>query len=266
MFRKIWSFIKNGELPEGLQSEGANSVIDMPTYAIGDIHGRSDLFEGLLAKILAEVKARGKPARLVCLGDYVDRGPSSNLVVERLVRLTQDEHLRQYWPEVIVLRGNHEATLLDFLNGAENGPSWMEYGGLSTLAAYGVAPPASRNDMEAWEVTRQNLERALPKAHKDLLERSELLFEAGDYLFVHAGVRPGQPLYAQGEETFLWIRGEFLSAHQACEKVVVHGHTPEETASVLPWRIGLDTGAYATGVLSAIYLEGTERRLVQVGL
>ncbi|MFT3997814.1 MAG: metallophosphoesterase family protein [Asticcacaulis sp.] len=261
MLRKWISSLTGGRPQE---SEAA-TVIDMPTYAIGDIHGRYDLFEKMLAALWADSQSQGQPCRLVLLGDYVDRGPASAQVIERIDGLLKSPEVRAVWSEIVVLRGNHEATLLEFLRDSACGPVWMEYGGLATLASYNVRPPATRNDTEGWESARETFNAAFPESHRRLLEASQLCYIAGDYVFVHAGVRPGEPLELQGEETLLWIRGEFLESRRACEKVVVHGHTPEEQAALLPWRIGLDTGAYATGRLSAVRLKGTERQLIQVG-
>jgi serine/threonine protein phosphatase 1 len=258
MTSKLRSFFS--ELFTGKNSREHLTHIDRPTYAIGDIHGRFDLFELMLERLAL----RHENARLILLGDYVDRGPDSKRVLERVRELTHEP--KPLWSEVVVLRGNHEATLLDFLSDSSAGPVWAEYGGLTTLASYGVQGPLIRSDATAWKKAQTEFCKALPEHHLSLLRQTQLLYQAGDYVFVHAGVRPGEPLEMQGEEVLLWIRGEFLASPRANEKVVVHGHTQQEKAELLPWRIGLDTGAYATGTLSAIFLSGVSRELIQVRL
>lgn len=249
---------------EHLPQVAPQAEIDRLTYAIGDVHGRFDLFEKMIASLWFDAQSQGQKGRLVLLGDYVDRGLESNRVLELICSLCDTPAFRKYWPEIIVLRGNHEATLLDFLENADCGPVWAEFGGLATLTSYGIQPPADRNETEDWEAVRLAFLAALPERHLRLLRQSQMIFSAGDYLFVHAGIRPGQPLSEQDEDTFLWIRGAFLKADRAGEQVVVHGHTPDEVVHNAHWRIGLDTGAYATGVLSAVRLVGSTRKIFQI--
>lgn len=227
-------------------------------YAVGDVHGRLDLLDALAAR-LAEDRRGLARAALVFLGDLVDRGPASAGVIDRVVELSRDPA----W-DVTVLKGNHEEALLLFLEDPGFGPTWAEHGGAATLAAYGVRPPAARTDAAGWIAARDAFAAALPAEHLDLLRGLRLWAEHGDYLFVHAGVRPGVPLERQDPRDLLWIRGEFLGADRACERVVVHGHTPAEAAWLGRWRIGLDTGAYATGRLTAVRLDGTEQTLIEV--
>ncbi|MFN3512580.1 MAG: metallophosphoesterase family protein [Phenylobacterium sp.] len=229
-------------------------------YAVGDIHGRLDLLNPLIETIVADavsLRPQRKPL-LVFLGDYVDRGPASAGVVERILKLS-------YKPafEVRTLKGNHEEALLQFLEDPEFGQTWATHGGLATLAAYGVQAPAGRLDADGWRRASEAFGAALPASHRAFYKSLELTVEAGDYLFVHAGVRPGVPLNAQAERDLLWIRGEFLDAAGPFDKVVVHGHTPMEEPQILDHRLGLDTGAYATGVLTAVRLYGEERKILQ---
>ena len=229
-------------------------------YAIGDVHGRLDLLEPLL-RDLAEDVARTRPAERplrVFLGDYVDRGPDSRQVVELILGLQRDGAF-----EVAALKGNHEEALLQFLDDPGFASAWMEHGGGPTLASYGVPPAAARTDVEAWTRVRDAFAEALPAAHRSFYEGLELMRVVGDYAFVHAGVRPGVALEAQAERDLLWIRYEFLDARGPFGKVIVHGHTPMEEPQLLPHRLGLDTGAYATGVLTAIRLQGQEQRVIQ---
>jgi serine/threonine protein phosphatase 1 len=234
------------------------SVPDQTTaYAIGDVHGRVDLLLPLLEEVLAR-RLSSPPAVLVCLGDYVDRGPGSRSVLDALLDLKGKPGVKAHF-----LRGNHDQTLLDFLQDSAVGPDWCEFGGRETLASYGVTPPAGRATPEVWDTTRVALAAALPPEHLAFLRGLELTFEIGDYFFSHAGARPGVPLVAQTEQDLLWIRQPFLQDRRSFEKIVVHGHTPAEEAYADHRRIGLDTGAYATGVLSALRLEGDRRELIQ---
>ncbi|WP_443749072.1 metallophosphoesterase family protein [Asticcacaulis solisilvae] len=235
------------------------STIGRLTYAIGDIHGRDDLFARMIERIEADSALQGERPVIVLLGDYVDRGAASAEVLDRILRLEQAD-----WCDVVVLLGNHEETLLNFLSDSSCGPAWVEYGAGATLASYGVQTPAMRTDPEAWEQVREELVAAIPPAHVDLLRRMRLTYRDGDYFFVHAGVRPDVPLEAQGAEDFLWIRGAFLQAKRACDYVVVHGHTPAEAPANDRWRVGLDTGAYATGTLTAMRFKGESRFVMDV--
>jgi len=228
-------------------------------YAIGDIHGRLDLLEALLRKVAKDAGAarvRQRPV-LVFLGDYVDRGPSSKGVIDCIMRLSAVKSL-----EVRSLKGNHEQAMLDFLDDPEFGPTWVQYGGGPTLTSYGVTAPQGRQP-EAWIAARDALAQAVPAHHLRFLTQLELSAQYGDYFFVHAGLRPGVPIEAQTEQDMLWIRDEFLDERRPFDKVVVHGHSPEAEPVMNAVRIGLDTGAYATGVLTAARLFDRERGLIQ---
>lgn len=230
-------------------------------YAIGDVHGCYDLLRDLLAVLSRDRAQRADRRRpmLVFLGDYVDRGLQSARVVEALVWLLRRPDL-----EVRLLKGNHEQALLDFLDAPERASPWLSFGGAETLAAYGVAPPRSNDRPAEFVRARDELLDRMPAAHLRLLQGLELMVLAGDYAFVHAGVRPGAPLARQDETDLLWIRKGFLDASSAFERVIVHGHTWEgEAPQITAHRIGLDTGAYATGVLSALRLSDGEREVLQ---
>ena len=243
------------------KSEPPASRIGRLVYAIGDIHGRLDLFERMIRQIRSDEMVRAEHPLIVLLGDYVDRGPDSAAVLSRIISLQNES-----WCDVEVLLGNHEESLLKFLYTAQHGPAWVDYGGGSTLGSYGVALPASRTDPTQWEEVRQTFAAALPEAHLTLIKSMKYLLKIDDYVFVHAGVRPDQPLGEQGPETFLWVRGAFMSSEKACDYVVVHGHTPEEEPADKRWRIGIDSGAYATGVLTAVRLKDISRHIIQVRL
>ena len=230
-------------------------------YAIGDIHGRSDLLDELLEHI--RLDAAASPAlcsTLIFLGDYVDRGFASKSVIDTLVRLS-DDSARQ----VITLMGNHEEAMLRFLEDAELGPGWAQHGGLETLLSYGVTPPSSRADRSEWELARIALAEGMPASHHEFLKALTLSESIGDYIFVHAGIRPGIAFQHQEPHDLLWIRDEFLEADLKLKKTVVHGHTPSDAPSIGRSRIGVDTGAYATGVLTALRLEGEQRAFLQTG-
>jgi serine/threonine protein phosphatase 1 len=229
-------------------------------YAIGDVHGRLDLLEDLLEQIMVDLNAT-KPAEaaaLVLLGDYVDRGACSREVIDCLIRLKDRPDI-----ELRALKGNHEEALLGFLADPQSGPPWLQNGGAATLASYGVAAPQTRLPPEIWQTASEAFAEALPPEHLSFLQNLELYVEYGDYVFVHAGLRPGVPIDHQTERDLLWIRKEFLEETRRFAKVVVHGHTPEPEPFMGDVRLGVDTGAYATGVLSAARLYGTERSILQ---
>lgn len=225
-------------------------------YAVGDVHGRLDLLEELLAKIHAELQHRpADKTLLVFVGDLIDRGPSSAHVVERL-RTYRREGIHP-----VFLLGNHEEVLLRVLRGdAELITKWRWFGGSECLESYGVDPAqfTQLNDEEALELVRN----AIPKEHVQFLESFVDSCRFGDYLFVHAGIRPGVELNQQRQSDLRWIREPFLFDDRDHGFVVVHGHTISEEIDERPNRIGIDTGAYRTGILSALGIEGNERWLL----
>ncbi|HYG25737.1 MAG TPA: metallophosphoesterase family protein [Caulobacteraceae bacterium] len=228
-------------------------------YAIGDVHGRYDLLKDLLTTIVHDYVARAKGRRpmLIFCGDYVDRGPDSAEVVEAVVWLKTNR--RDI--EVRALKGNHEQAMLAFIDSPSEGMDWLSYGGLDTLTSYGVR--GSMDDERNRRQSAKELAAVLPPAHDEFLRNLELVIEAGDYAFVHAGIKHGRPLKKQKEEHLLWIREGFLDSDRHCGKLIVHGHTwVDELPQMRANRIGIDTGAYATGVLTALRLDGTERKFL----
>jgi serine/threonine protein phosphatase 1 len=223
-------------------------------YVIGDIHGRADLLDGLARKIEADVKSAEGEATTLFLGDYVDRGPASAAVLDRLCK-------GDFPTRIATLRGNHEQMLLAAFEGEEIFASWRQYGGLETLASYGVDVSQAMRGVGYDDVRARLIDRA-PVEHRKFLEALPLAHELGDYFFCHAGVRPGVALARQSAEDLLWIRDDFLASDAFHGKVIVHGHTPASAPEVRPNRINVDTGAYATGVLTCLALEGTTRRFL----
>jgi serine/threonine protein phosphatase 1 len=220
-------------------------------YVVGDIHGRSDLLARLHHAIRADIHERPAPLKrtLVYLGDYVDRGPGSREVLEMLIR-TPIEGTKQ-----VYLKGNHEDMMLRFIRG-DDVPHWLYNGGDAALASYGIVAPQMMPSPSMIEQLRRRLQNVLPAEHVAFLESLELMHVAGDYLFVHAGIRPGVPLDAQRPADLMWIRDPFLVATNTFGKCVVHGHTISLTPEVRPNRIGIDTGAFYSGCLTCLVLEG----------
>ena len=223
-------------------------------YAIGDVHGCNGLLGTVHAKIVEDLHA--KPAgdyRIVHVGDYVDRGPDSAGVVDRLMKLSRDN------PKIVCLKGNHEAMMLEFLDDPR-ARGFLSNGGLETTRSYGVRLPfPSSLDPAA---VRAEFARLIPREHLDFLQGLKLSVRFADYFLCHAGVRPQVALNRQSEEDLLWIRYDFLDDKREHEAVVVHGHTPKEEPEVKPNRINIDTGAFATGRLTCLVLEGKSYRFL----
>jgi serine/threonine protein phosphatase 1 len=224
-------------------------------YAIGDIHGRYDLLLTLLGKIQIHHASLPKPKnlRLIILGDFIDRGPESANIIHLLQNATIETDM------LTVLLGNHEDLMLNSLAGdGEAQTAWLRYGGDATLSSFGIDPT---------EMLRLGPRAAAAAMRKviaqpviDWLRTRPVMTRSGDYIFCHAGLRPGVPVAEQAREDLLWIGADFLESSERFENsVVVHGHSTFTTVEQRTNRIGIDTGAYRTGVLTALYLEGTER-------
>lgn len=222
-------------------------------FAIGDIHGRADLLAAMLDMLEREVAAarrEGGEPLVVFLGDYVDRGPESARVIELLLERRPADCDRRY------LLGNHEHAMLAFLDAPATNRAWLMYGGVETLASYGVEPPSPHSADVDLEIAATELRAKLPSAHFDFLTGLELYVEAGPYVFVHAGIDPARRLAKQRAVDLLWIRDRFLSSRRRFSHRVVHGHTPTPEPFADERRVGVDTGAYATGRLTAARIEG----------
>jgi serine/threonine protein phosphatase 1 len=224
-------------------------------YAIGDIHGCLDLLDQLIAKIDFDLKqAPSTSSFVVTLGDYVDRGPNSRGVIERLAQ-------NPFPVPYVALKGNHEELFEAFLENPSIGSQWRQLGGLETLHSYGV--PVSllmlgKGFHEAADLLREKV----PEAHFTFLSSLRTSASYGSFFLCHAGVRPGIPLDRQTPKDLLWIREEFLSSPKDFGKRVVHGHTPTPKPEVLPNRINIDTGAYMTGLLTCVVLEAERHRFL----
>jgi len=221
-------------------------------YAVGDIHGRADLAEEMQDLIAAH--SADRPPGLVSvvwLGDYIDRGPSSRRVVDLLIAFA-DRPLRS-----VFLMGNHEDAMLRFLADPAEGPQWCGFGGVDTLRSYGVAVGNARKSLTYGEA-RSALLAALPPLHQEFFLSLKFSHVIGEFFFCHAGVRPGVALYAQAPHDLIWIRDEFLEWPNDFGMMIVHGHTPVGKPELLPNRVNVDTGAFATDRLTCAVIEGSQ--------
>jgi len=223
-------------------------------YAIGDVHGRDDLLAPLLDAIAAD--RAGRRNLLVCLGDYVDRGPASAAVIERLCGFHAGDFA------FVPLKGNHEDLMLEFLADPDEGGPWLANGATATLASYGVTVGPGWPERSHFAALRDELVRNLPRHHRRFLDTLATSHAVGEYLFVHAGIRPGVPIAQQDERDLIWIRGAFLRATEEFGALVVHGHSITERPDLRANRIGIDTGAFASGRLTALSIAGDRLRLI----
>jgi serine/threonine protein phosphatase 1 len=224
-------------------------------YAIGDVHGRVDLLRALFEQIDASIKQHPVEHALhIFLGDYIDRGPHSRDVIDALLE-------RKIEHAMIFLKGNHESYASQFLSDPSVLSEWRQVGGINTLLSYGVKP-STRDDPLRDEDVAMAFRQALPENHRRFIEGLALSFMCGDYFFAHAGVRPGVPLRGQREQDLLWIREDFLLHEEDFGKMIVHGHTPALEPDIRRNRINIDTGAYATGRLTCLVLQGDQMAIM----
>lgn len=230
---------------------------DRRVYAIGDVHGRIDLLDELLGKIAQDDSVRDRvPLSLILLGDLIDRGPASRQVVERVMALMQSGG------DVRCLKGNHEEAFILAAQGQSRAvPLFRRMEGDATLASYGL-DPALFAAMDDAEIAQWMLDH-VPRPHVDFLNRLPDMVEMGDYLFVHAGIRPGVPLAQQAPSDLHWIRHDFLDYDGMHPRMIVHGHSISTEVDERGWRIGIDTGAYFSGRLTAIGLQDRQRWFIQ---
>lgn len=227
----------------------------MRSYAIGDVHGHLDLLIEEHRKIAADRAAHGADdAPIVHVGDLVDRGPDSQGVIEYLrAGVAAGEN----W---VVLKGNHDRMFTGFLSdvkyhdeGLSADLSYLHYkiGGAATVASYGVKNAADRRIVSV----HKEAVAAVPQAHRDFLESRPVLFNRGEVMFVHAGVRAGVPLDQQSETDLVWIRGAFLQSRQDYGPLIVHGHTAIDRPRNYGNRVNIDSGAAYGGPLSTVVIE-----------
>jgi serine/threonine protein phosphatase 1 len=249
--------------PPGEAAPRARAPEGTVIFALGDLHGRDDLLADLHAALEDEARRRGAQRNLlIYLGDYFSRGHDSRAVVERVLAFRP-----QGW-DIVFLRGNHEDLILRFLEGdLRCGRHWLDYGGIEALAQYGVAmADATARDWPTVVRLRQRFLAALPEAHRDFLRGLKTSHREGGYFFTHGGVLPGVALEAQSPRDLIWIRKRFLLSEADHGAVVVHGHCISREPEVRHNRIGIDTGAYRSGVLTALVLEGERRDFLQTGM
>lgn len=230
-------------------------------YAVGDVHGRADLLALLLAELEARAAADQRPDGppiVIFLGDYVDRGPHSDKVIDMLLSGRPAGFERHF------LRGNHEQIMQAFMDDPVSTRAWTVQGGAETLIAYGVRSPGPMASEEDWRAAADALRAAVPQAHIDFLNSLERYIALGDYAFVHAGVDAHRPLEEQLDEDLYWARDRFIASRRPFSHRVVHGHTPVEKPYMDQRRIAVDTGAYASGELTAARFEGEDVSFVSV--
>jgi serine/threonine protein phosphatase 1 len=225
----------------------------MRLYAVGDVHGADHLLADVHRKIEADLSAAPPSTyRIIHLGDYVDRGPNTAGVVQRLVDLVEAD------PRVTCLAGNHEDVLLSFLEDPfEVGEAFLRFGGAETMRSYGMV--AAGTDLTA---LRDDFLTRIPPAHLAFWRKLPFSLPLGDYFFCHAGIRPGVPLDRQDNYDLMWIRRDFLDDDRDHGAVIIHGHTPGPAPDVRPNRINIDTKAYASGRLTCLVLEGRDYRFL----
>lgn len=231
-------------------------------YAIGDIHGRADLLAEIHTQIVEDAASTldSVEKTVIYLGDYVDRGTESREVIDLLL------HQPLSGVKSVYLKGNHEEAMLKFMDNPSIGPQWFGFGGEATVMSYGVAVSGKTREPGYFDDISAQLRERVPPSHKAFLAGLDLRYRAGDYLFVHAGIRPGCPIDEQDPDDLLWIRGEFLNSREDHGVMVVHGHTPTARPDVRGNRIGIDTGAFASGALTCLVLQGSGRRFLSTSV
>jgi serine/threonine protein phosphatase 1 len=226
-------------------------------YAIGDIHGCRDALETLHAMIAADAdRAEAQRVLLIYLGDYIDRGPDSAAVIDLLLAGPPVAGA-----ERVFLCGNHEQAMLDFMAAPDLARKWLQFGGMETLASYGITRATSAGNWR--ESLARQLEDKLPDRHRQFFKGLTDWHRSGDYFFVHAGIRPGRRLDRNTSDDFRWIREPFLTDRRWHGARIVHGHTISGTPDVHPNRIGIDTGCYDGGPLTALVLWQNQHSFLQ---
>lgn len=250
----MFGFLQKKPLPERIYRAPPGQRL----YVVGDIHGRVDLLRRILAQIAADAAPSVLRKELIFLGDYVDRGFHSREVIEVLrTGLPPDCN-------PVFLRGNHEEVMLRFCDGDDGiARDWFYFGGRETVASYGLPPPPQNLTDAQVRRIRDDFVARVPADHLVFLRATQLHYQSGDYIFVHAGMRPGQALEQQLRDDLLFIRSEFLDSDDDFGGMVVHGHTIVSAPEIRHNRIAIDTGAYATAKLTCLVLEESGRRFLQ---
>lgn len=241
----------------GIHFLDARAPDGLRVYAIGDVHGRLDLLTRMHDAIRSDLDEHPiEDWRIVHLGDYVDRGPDSAGVLDFLIEAERRD------PRITSLAGNHDLAFLDFL--AKPNPSGLfaNYGGYETALSYGVT--INFGDEAAFAGSSAEFARAVPLAHRAFVQGRQFSLEIGDFFFCHAGIRPGVALEGQDPMDLIWIRERFLNHEGLHPKLIVHGHTATPEPEVRANRINIDTGAYKSGLLTALVVEGTDKQIMQV--
>jgi serine/threonine protein phosphatase 1 len=228
-------------------------------YAIGDIHGMSELWNKVLANIRSDIAEHDLQTDVIILGDFIDRGPDSRAVLDSILqsRLHANSNI-----QFTMLKGNHEQMLLNFLAAPEeHGSFWLRNGGLETLQSYGVRPPEKISGKQ-WNFLRDEFVNCMPETHMAALEQLPSKFIVDDYFFCHASIKQGQQLGKQTDQDLLWSRNFPNDSWGPQEKIIVHGHQPVTEPLTENFHINVDTGAYATGRLTCVKLCGVERKFI----
>lgn len=228
-----------------------------PIYAIGDVHGCIKELQAAEIRIAEDIRQTGRAGLVVFLGDYIDRGPASFQVVEHLLR-PSDLGLRR-----LALCGNHDDVFSKFIAEPQRYMDWLDLGGEQTLMSYGidVGHLNLRQKSKSGDLKRL-LADAVPASHVEFLAHLPILLKVGDLVFVHAGLRPRVQISEQEDEDLMWIREPFLAQGPGWAITVVHGHTPSNEPSIGPGRIGIDTGAFYTGKLTVLKIDGETKVFV----
>lgn len=241
-------FSKKHAIPNGLR-----------VYAIGDIHGRCDLLDEIHGYIKADIDGSEPVEKniIIYLGDYIDRGGDSRGVIESIITFSPIINGGEL--EKIYLKGNHEDALINFLDNHEDAQPWLSYGGVNTLISYGM----SSSMFQDQQLLHEKFMAVLPQDHLDFFTNQlRLCHTVGDFMFVHAGINPDNSLSEQTAADLMWIRHKFLNHRAMHAKIIVHGHSISKQVDFQKNRIGVDTGAYATSILSCLVLEGVRARVI----
>lgn len=215
-------------------------------YAIGDIHGCMSLLRAAYERIQQDEPGVPGKKLVVFLGDYVDRGLASRAVLDFLSRPTADD------VKHVCICGNHDFEFLRFLRDTRNNMGWLDFGGIETLRSYGIDAEHTLKGGGGQAALIRMVEEAVPEHHVRFLESIPTMLVVGKLVFVHAGIRPGVPLENQTDEDLMWIREPFLTEGPQLPSLVVHGHTPTKEPTFSAGRVGIDTGAFATGRLTVL--------------